>query len=65
MATDEQQTTPEYQYKDLTLNARTSPDGLTLDFFVLLNGVEVPIQRLFVHDYREKLDEAASKGGGE
>jgi hypothetical protein len=63
MADDHETTQSEYLYSDLTLNAKASPDGNTLDFYVLLNGVEVPIQRLFVHDFREKFEEAASKAG--
>jgi hypothetical protein len=63
MADENQTEKPQYLYSDLTLNAKPSPDGNTLDFYVLLNGVEVPIQRLFVHDFREKFEEAASKAG--
>jgi len=60
MAADETTGQTEYLYSDLTLNAKPSPDGDTLDFFVLLNGVAVPIQRLFVHDYRELFEQAAA-----
>jgi len=52
----------DYQYTDLTLHGRVLPDGEHFGLFVLLNGVEVPVQTLRVSDYREKFEEASNKG---
>ena len=49
----------DYAYEDLTLHGRFTEDGSQFRLYVLLNGVELPVQFLNVHDYREKFDEAA------
>lgn len=54
----------DYAYTDLTLHGRFRPSGDYFDLFVLLNGVEVPVQTLSVADYREKFQDAeAGKPG--
>ena len=50
--------TTDYAYSDLTLHGRFRPGGDFFDLFVLLNGVEVPVQTLSVADYREKFQDA-------
>lgn len=53
---------PQYDHEDLTLHGRFTPDGTQYRLYVLLNGVELPVQYLNVHDYREAFDEAAKNG---
>jgi len=55
----------DYTYKDLTLHGRFTDDNNFFRLFVLLNGVEVPVQTLSVADYREKFEEAATAGSSE
>lgn len=52
----------DYAHSDLTLHGRFTDDHQYFRLFVLLNGVEVPVQTLAVHDYREAFEEADKKG---
>lgn len=54
-----------YAHTDLTLHGRFTDDGNYYRLFVLLNGVELPVQTLSVADYRESFEEAASSGKSE
>lgn len=47
-----------YDHSDLTLHGRFTEDGSQYRLYVLLNGVELPVQYLNVHDYREAFEEA-------
>lgn len=47
-----------YDHSDLTLHGRFTDDGEQYRLYVLLNGVELPVQYLDVKDYREKFAEA-------
>lgn len=48
----------DYDHSDLTLHGRFTEDGAQYRLYVLLNGVELPVQYLDVKDYREAFDEA-------
>ena len=52
----------DYAHSDLTLHGRFTADGQQYRLYVLLNGVEVPVQYLNVADYREAFDEAHKAG---
>jgi len=52
----------DYDHSELTLHGRFTDDGSQYRLYVLLNGVEVPVQYLNVAEYREKFDEAAKAG---
>ena len=52
-----------YDYSDLSLHGKFTEDGSQFRLYVLLNGVELPVQYLNVHDYREKFTEANEAGG--
>ena len=52
----------DYDHSDLTLHGRFTPDGTQYRLYVLLHGVEVPVQYLNVHDYREAFEEAQQAG---
>jgi hypothetical protein len=47
---------PQYDHSDLTLHGRYTEDGTQYRLYVLLNGVELPVQYLNVHDYREAFE---------
>lgn len=48
----------DYDHSDLTLHGRFTEDGEQYRLYVLLNGVEIPVQYLSVADYREAFEEA-------
>ena len=52
----------DYAYTDLALHGRFTDEGNYFRLYVLLNGVEVPVQVLSVADYRERFEKAAAKG---
>lgn len=54
-----------FDYSDLTLHGRFTEDGTQFRLYVLLNGEEVPVQYLNVHDYRERFDAAKQAGQNE
>ena len=58
MADDTTSNEPQYDHSDLTLHGRYTPDGNQYRLYVLLNGVELPVQYLNVHDYREAFEES-------
>lgn len=45
-----------FDHSDLTLHGRYTEDGSQYRLYVLLNGQEIPVQYLNVHDYREAFD---------
>jgi hypothetical protein len=55
----------QFDHSDLTLHGRFTDDGSQYRLYVLLNGVELPVQFLNVHDYREKFDEAKQKASSD
>ncbi len=48
--------TDNYDHTDLTLHGRFTEDGTQYRLYVLLNGQEIPVQYLNVHDYREAFE---------
>jgi len=48
----------DYDHEDLTLHGRFTEDGTQYRLYVLLNGHELPVQYLNVHDYRETFEAA-------
>ena len=45
-----------FDHSDLTLHGRYTDDGQQYRLYVLVNGEEIPVQYLNVHDYREAFE---------
>lgn len=62
MPTKKTDTAENYDHSDLTLHGRFTEDGTQYRLYVLLNGEELPVQYLNVHEYREAFDRAKQNG---
>ena len=47
-----------FDHSDLTLHGRFTEDGTQYRLYVLVNGQELPVQYLNVHEYREAFEAA-------